>query len=349
LDSLFRRLIFAFDGRQKNWQRKPMSHSVKLLWLTTFIMAATMLSPSPARADRLFSGDDWGTDLYEFDTTAGAWSKVLFCDSLRSINGMNTDAKGNLYVSNIGSHKLLKFTLDGDYTTFCDLGGSGGAAAFDSDGNLFVPYFWDKKIMKFSPDGSTSSLVSTNVKGPEQVVFDSHGTLFAADQASGHIYTFDPDGTQNTFASGLKWVSGITFDSHGILFVADDHANTIYKFAPDGKRTIFSTGIKKVSGLTFDSHGNLFASDGVGKLYKFTNKSGGLSPKPVLFASDLGHNYWIIALPGSMPMSTLLPMALARWWMWLALSVLLAAGVFGGFWLHRKSRRAAAASNTKSR
>jgi sugar lactone lactonase YvrE len=328
-----------------------MSHSVKLLWLTIFIMAATMLSLSPARADLLFSGDDWGTDLYEFDTTAGAWSKVLFCDSLRSINGMNTDAQGNLYVSNIGSQQVLKFTPDGDYTTFCDLGGSGGAAAFDRDGNLFVPYFWDKKIMKFSSDGSTSSLVSTNVKGPEQVIFDSHGTLFAADQSSGHIYTFDLDGNQSTFASGLKWVSGITFDSHGILFVADDHANTIYKFTPNGTRSIFSKGIKKVSGLTFDSHGNLFASDGVGKLYKFTNKSGFLSTKPVLFASDLGHNYWIIALPGSMPLSTLLPMAMAKWWPWVtvaAVLALVAAGLGIGFWLRRRSRRKAASANLEN-
>jgi sugar lactone lactonase YvrE len=311
-------------------------------------MVAMMLAPVPARADRLFAGDDWGTDLYEFDTTAGAWSQIVFCDSLRSINGMNVDAKGNLYVSNIGSREVLQFTPDGNYTAFCQLDGAGGAAAFDREGNLFVPFFWDKKIMKFSPDGSTSTLVSTNVKGPEQVIFDSHGTLFAADQASGHIYTFDDDGNQTTFASGLKWVSGITFDRHGILFVADDHANTIYKFAPDGTRSIFSKGIKGVSGLTFDSHGNLFASDGIGKLFKFKNKSGTLSNKPVLFATDLGHDYWIIALPGSMPLSTLLPMALAKWWPWLALSALLAAGAGVGLWLRRKSRRAAAASNTES-
>jgi sugar lactone lactonase YvrE len=326
-----------------------MVNSVKFLWLTIFTMAAMILAPSPARADRLFSGDDWGTDLYEFDTTAGAWSKILFCDSLRSINGMNTDAKGNLYVSNLGSGEVLLFTPDGNYSAFCNMAGSGGAAAFDHDGNLFVPYFWDKKIMKFSPDGSTSSLVSTNVKGPEQVVFDSHGTLFAADQASGHIYTFDSDGNQSTFASGLKWVSGITFDSHGILFVADDHANTIYKYTPTGTRSVFSKEIKRVSGLTFDSHGNLFASDGLGKLYKFTNKSGVLSSKPVLFASDLGHNYWIIALPGSMPLSTLAPMAWARWWPWVTAAgglALLAAGFGISFWWRRRSRRKAAATAT---
>jgi sugar lactone lactonase YvrE len=324
-----------------------MPKPVKFLGLIIFIAAAIVFMPSHARADRLFAGDDWGTNLYEFDTTAGAWSKIVFCDSLRSINGLNTDSKGNLYESD-GTRKIYKFTPDGEYDVFADLDSFGGAAAFDGEGNLFVPFFWAKKIMKFSPDGSTSSLVSTNVKGPEQVIFDSHGELFAADQASGHIYTFDPDGTQNTFASGLKWISGITFDSHGILFVADDHANTIYKFTPNGTRTIFSKGIKAVSGLTFDSRGNLFASDGIGKLYKFKNKSGTLSNKPVLFATDLGHDYWIIALPGSMPFSTLLLMALAKWWMWLALSALLAAGILGGFWLRRKSRRKAAAVNVEN-
>ena len=296
---------------------------------------------SPARADRLFAGDDWGTNLYEFDTTVGESSKIVFCSTLRSINGLNTDSQGNLYESD-GSRKIYKFTSDGEYSVFADLDSFGGAAAFDREGNLFVPFFWAKKIEKVSPDGSTSTIVSTNVSGPEQVIFDSHGTLFAADQASGHIYTFDPDGNQSTFATGLKWVSGITFDSHGILFVADDHANTIYKYAPDGTRTIFSRGIKKVSGLAFDSRGNLFASDGIGKLYKFTNKSGILSNKPVLFASGLGHDYWIIVLPGSMPLSTLLPMALAKWWPWVVVASVAVAGTGVGFWLRRRSRRKAA-------
>jgi len=323
-----------------------MRARIKLSWLAIFTLATVMFAPTNARADRLFAGDDWGTNLYEFDTAAGAWSKIIFCDSLHSINGLNTDGHGNLYASD-GSCKIYKFAPDGDYDVFANLDSFGGAAAFDSDSNLFVPFFWAKKIEKISPDG-TSTLVSTNVKGPEAVVFDSHGELFAADQASGHIYTFDPDGTQNTFASGLKWVSGITFDSHGILFVADDHANTIYKFAPDGTRTVFSKGIKGVSGLTFDNRGNLFAYDGIGKLYKFKNKSGVLSPKPALFASNLGHDYWIIALPGSMPWSILLRLALAKWWLWLVLSASLAAGICGFFLLRRKMRRARPASEVES-
>lgn len=129
--------------------------------------------------------------------------------------------------------------------------------------------------------------------------------------------------------------------------MADDHANTIYTFAPDGTRTVFSRKVKSPYGLTFDSRGNLFVSDGVGKIFKFKNQNGALLNNPTLFATDLGHDYWIFILPGSMPLLTLLARALAQWWMWLALSALLAVGVGVFFLLRRKTRHVPSVSNVE--
>ena len=138
-------------------------------------------------------------------------------------------------------------------------------------------------------------------------------------------------------------MGGILFDSHGILFVADNHANTIYKFAPDGTRTVFTRNVREPYGLAFDSRGNLFVSDGVGKIFKFKNQHGTLSKKPVLFATDLGHDYWIFILPGSMPLTILLSKAVAKWWMYLVLAALLAVGICGFFFLRRKMQHAPSA------
>jgi hypothetical protein len=311
------------------------------LFLFAIFPLALIFAPVHALADRLFAGDDWGNNLYEFDTSHGEWSKIIFCDEIRSVNGMNIDNKGNLYASGYSDRAILKFAADGSYSVFAQLDDSPGAAAFDSAGNLFVPYFGSKKVEKWSPDGSTGSIFSTNVAGPEALIFDSHGTLFVADQKSGHIYTFDSDGNRSVFASGLKWIGGILFDRHGMLLVADDHANTIYKYAPDGKRSILSKKVKTPYGLAFDSRENLFVSDGVGKIFEFKNKNGALQNDPVLFAKDLGHDYWIYILPGSMPLKTLISLAPTSWWIWSALAVLLAAGISGFLLIRRKMRRSA--------
>ena len=304
-----------------------------------------ILVPSKAWADILFAGDDGddnGTQIWEFDTSAGGWSKTVFCDGIQGANGFNSDGKGHLYEADCGSHAILKFTLDGQYDTFGTLDYLPGASAFDTQGNLFVPLL-DGRIFKLNPDGSTNSVFATISGRPVQVVFDSHGELFAGDQKSGYIYKFDPDGTQTTFASGLTWVIGLAFDSHGTLFAADALKDTIYKFAPDGTRTLFTRNVKTPAGLAFDSRGNLFASNGRGDVYEFQNNAGTLSKKPILFATDMRHDYFITIMPGSMPLLTLLSTALAKWWLWLVAAVLaVGMGLFCFFLLRRKMRRAPA-------
>jgi outer membrane protein assembly factor BamB len=321
-----------------------MSNLFKLRWLMISTTAAMMFVPSNTRADLLFVGDDGSSSLYEFDTEVGESSMVIYSDELHKVNGLTSDGKGNLFVSDYGTRSIIKFTPDGNYDTFAQLDSSGGGLIFDSEGNLFVPFQWAGRIDKLSPDGHTDTVFATNQGAPVQLAFDKLGELFAADQKSGNVSKFDPDGTQTTFATGLK-ANALTFDSHGTLFVGG--RNTIYKFAPDGTRTIFARGVKSPSGLAFDSRGNLFSSDGGGNVYEFKNTAGNLAVRPALFAKGLGHDYFIAILPGSISSPGLLSKSLSSSWiLWLlVLLVLLAAGAGCGFWLRRKKRRASLESN----
>ena len=159
--------------------------------LTAIFAVAVVLLPSGARADLLFTGDDWGTSLYEFDTTVGESSMVVFCDELHSVNGLTSDGKGNLFVSDCGSSSVTRFTLDGNHERFAQLDSCGGGLAFDRDGNLFVPFQWAGRIDKLSPDGSNRSTFADNQGAPVQLAFDRMGNLFAADQKTGNVYKFD--------------------------------------------------------------------------------------------------------------------------------------------------------------
>jgi sugar lactone lactonase YvrE len=89
--------------------------------------------------------------------------------------------------------------------------------------------------------------------------------LFEADEDSGNIYEFTPNGVQSTFASGLSFPMGLTFDSAGNLFVAcggssGTTAGYIAKITPAGVQSTFVSGLDNPSGLAFDSAGNLFVT-----------------------------------------------------------------------------------------
>ena len=311
-----------------------MPNLTKLSVLTAiFTVTAVMLGLSSARADLLFAGDDWGTNLYEFDTRAGESSMVVFCDQLHGVNGLTSDGKGNLFVSDYGSKSIIKFTPDGNHETFAQLDSSGGGLVFDRDGNLFVPFQWAGRIDKLSPDGGSRSTFADNQGAPVQLAFDRMGNLFAADQKTGLVYKFDSDGTRTTFATGLR-AGAVTFDAKGALFVGS--GNQIYKFAPDGSRKLFARAPKSSSCLVFDSRGNLFSADGAGNVYEFKNRFGTLTTKAILFAKDLGHNYFITVMPGSLSSASSWA---TSWILWLLL-LLLAAGAAGGCWLYRSKRRA---------
>ena len=256
----------------------------------------------PSQGDLMFVGNDWGSEIWVFDTESGAASKALFCIDTEGVNGLNFDDQGNLFESDFGTHSIVKFTPDGKRSTFATLDSSGGSAAFDSHGNLIVPFQWGHKIEKISPDGSQRSALGHGLGDPIAVAFDQTGQTFVADQDKGVVYKFTADGTQSIFASGLNHPGGgITFDQAGNLFVG---GNSIYEIAPNGSSSIFASNVGP-STLAFDSHGNLFmTTGGGGSIYKFSNQSGSLSNQRELFASGLGHDYFMAISPRHLQYAT---------------------------------------------
>jgi sugar lactone lactonase YvrE len=335
--------------RQMNGKINFMQNLIKPSRLIIYTLAAMLLAPRPARADRLLTGDYFGTILYEFDTSVGEFSKAVFCDQTEGVTGLIADGKGNLFESNYRTCTIYKFTPDGKHSTFAILDSPGSAMAFDREGNLFVPYQWGHRIDKLSPDGSTSSVFAADLPKPVQLDFNRQGDLFAADQDSGCVYKFDPyDGTRTTFATGLRSPIGLVFDRHGILFVADPPASIIYKYSTNGVRTTFARHLRSPCSLAFDRHGNLFMTDGSGSVFEFKNKGGTLATTPTLFASGLGHNFFMTIMPGSMSTLALLSKSLSSWKFWAPLVLLVAAGVGCGLLLRRKMRRAASVSTSGS-
>jgi DNA-binding beta-propeller fold protein YncE len=122
------------------------------------------------------------------------------------------------------------------------------------------------------------SVANLGRNAPKGLAFDATGNLFVANDATGRIFKFVPDGTRTTFASGLIHPFGIAFDANGNLFVADmqpdQKSGVILKFTPEGKRSTFASGFIQPLFLALDSAGNLFVLDVkegyMGTILKFT-------------------------------------------------------------------------------
>jgi len=179
------------------------------------------------------------------------------------------DAQGNVYVADLGNHKIRKITPSGVVSTFAGstvgfADGTGASAQFnspegiavDTQGNLYISDNGNYKIRKITPSGVVSTLAGSTVG-----FADGIGT-----------------------AAQFDFPTGITVDAQGNVYVSDSNNNKIRKITPSGVVSTFAgstagfangtgTSAKFSSpyGLTMDAQGNLYVGDGTNyKIRKIT-------------------------------------------------------------------------------
>ena len=162
------------------------------------------------------------------------------------------DAEGNLYVSDTGNKRIIKFDRDGKYLgQWGGLGAGDGqfvepvGIAIDASGNFYVADTWNRRIQKF--DKSFRYVAQWPVAGWEgesvvnkpYIAADAEGNVYITDPEQYRVIKFDAKGAVlavwgqfGTDLNSLNLPTGLKLDKDGNIYVADSSNHRILKYGP---------------------------------------------------------------------------------------------------------------------
>jgi sugar lactone lactonase YvrE len=116
---------------------------------------------------------------------------------------------------------------------------------FDQDGNLYVTYSGTRgqqvPVSIFRVrPNGTRETFSSGIVNPTSMAIDPAGQLFVSSRFEGTVYRVMPDGSTEAFAHDLGVACGLAFAPDGMLFVGD-RSGTIFRVDPAGHATTFAT------------------------------------------------------------------------------------------------------------
>jgi serine/threonine-protein kinase len=159
--------------------------------------------------------------------------------ALVSPNGLALDVAGNLFITDIATHRLLKFAPHGALTVVAGTGAGGfsgdglpasrarlfapHAAAVDAAGNLLVADTYNHRIRRIDREGIITTVAGSgrgaytgdnglalkaSLNNPQGIAPGPDGSLYIADTYNHVVRRVDPKGTITTFAGTEAGLAG---------------------------------------------------------------------------------------------------------------------------------------------
>jgi len=131
---------------------------------------------------------------------------------------------------------------------------------------------------------------ATGLHQVDNPVFDHDGNLYVTysgtrgQEVPVSIFRVRPNGTRETFSSGIVNPTSMAIDPEGRLYVSSRFEGTVYRVASDGTPTAFATDLGVACGLAFTPDGMLFVGDRSGTIFK-VDRQGRAAPFATLPAS----------------------------------------------------------------
>jgi gluconolactonase len=201
--------------------------------------------------------------------------------------GPTCDADGNVFFTDQPNDRILKWSTQGELSTFLQPAGRANGMHFDPRGNLIACADEKNALWSIAPDGKVSVLVAEYggklLNGPNDVWVRPDGAMYFTDpfykrtwwshdtmpQDGQHVYFLSADCRRLVrVADDLHKPNGIIGTPDGkVLYVADIGAGKTYRYdiAPDGGLAGKTLAAEHGSdGMTLDNEGNIYLTgDGV--------------------------------------------------------------------------------------
>lgn len=115
---------------------------------------------------------------------------------------------------------------------------------------------------------------ATGLHQVDNPVFDREGNLYVTysgtrgQQVPVSIFRVRPNGTRETFSSGIVNPTSMALDPEGRLYVSSRFEGTVYRVAPDGSTEAYANDLGVACGLAFAADGTLFVGDRSGTIFR---------------------------------------------------------------------------------
>jgi sugar lactone lactonase YvrE len=119
---------------------------------------------------------------------------------------------------------------------------------------------------------------ATGLHQVDNPLFDQEGNLYVTysgtrgQQVPVSIFRVRPNGTRETFSSGIVNPTSMALDREGRLYVSSRFEGNVYRLAADGTAEPFATDLGVACGLTFGADGTLYVGDRSGTIFKVDRK-----------------------------------------------------------------------------
>ena len=206
----------------------------------------------------------------------------LLISGYNSPEGPAFHPDGSLYFVNWLTSSIVRLDLNtGQPREFVNTGGIPAGLAFHPDGTLYVADEGDQwhGVLRVSPDGRIAPWQThyggTPLNGANDLVFDSHGTLYFSDpwrssvqNPVGGFYRAFPDGRLEQLDTGLAFPNGVAVSGDDrTVYLAETGHNRVLRYAVGddgsvGPRQEFAKlrGANGPDGMAFDAAGNLYVA-----------------------------------------------------------------------------------------